>query len=266
MATKPSVFRSDLLSGKTAFVTGGGSGICRGIARAFLAHGAQVAIVGRNVERLDVAARELHEETGGRCLAVAADVREPPAVEAALDRTIAELGALDIVVNGAAGNFLCPAAQLTYNGFRTVVAIDTLGTFNVSRAAFDRSLRDRGGSILNISATLHYGATPLQAHAAAAKAAVDSLTRSLALEWGACGIRVNGIAPGPIEDTEGMRRLAPDTELVARVKRAIPIGRFGAIDEIASIALFLASDAASLIHGETIVADGGHWLSRSIVA
>jgi len=181
-----------------------------------------------------------------------------------MTRQMAELGRIDLVVNGAAGNFLAPAAQLSYNGFRTVMAIDALGTFNVCRAAFDKWLRDHGGSIINISATLHYGATPLQIHACAAKAAVDAMTRSLALEWGPLGIRVNGIAPGPIADTEGMAKLAPG-EVAARFERAIPLRRFGRIDEIGNVALFLASDAASLIHGETIVADGGAWLAGTSI-
>ena len=253
-------FRPDLLAGKTAFVTGGGSGICKGIARALLAHGATVAIAGRNADRLEASARELEAETGRRCLATPCDVREPPTVEAALDRTLAELGRLDIVVNGAAGNFLAPASQLSYNGFRTVMAIDALGTFNVCRAAFDRWLRDHGGAILNVSATLHYGATPLQIHASAAKAAVDAITRSLALEWGSLGIRVNGIAPGPIEGTEGMARLAPG-DLADKLTARIPLGRYGRIDEIATLAVFLASDASSLVHGATLVADGGAWLA-----
>ena len=185
-----------------------------------------------------------------------ADVREPEAVEASLDAAVEALGPIDIVVNGAAGNFLAPAAQLSYNGFRTVIAIDTLGTFNVSRAAFERGLRDRGGAILNISATLHYGATPLQVHASSAKAAVDAMTRSLALEWGSLGIRVNGIAPGPIADTEGMARLAPK-DLSENMKKQIPLGRFGRIEEVADAALFLCSAGASLITGATLVVDGG---------
>lgn len=253
-------FRDDLLAGKVAFVTGGGSGICKGIARAFLAHGALVAVAGRKRERLEAAAEELERETGRRCIATPCDVREPGEVEAALARTLEELGRLDVVVNGAAGNFLAPAAQLSYNGFKTVMAIDALGTFNVCRAAFDGWLRDHGGVILNISATLHYGATPLQTHAASAKAAVDALTRNLALEWGALGIRVNGIAPGPIEGTEGMARLAPG-DVAEKLTSKIPLKRYGRIDEIATIAVFLASEAASLVHGATLVADGGAWLA-----
>jgi 2,4-dienoyl-CoA reductase [(3E)-enoyl-CoA-producing], peroxisomal len=254
-----SAFRDNLLEGKAAFVTGGGSGICKGIAHAFMAHGADCAIVGRKADRLEAAAKELSEATGRTCVPVSADVRDPQAVEAALDAVLGRLGRLDIVVNGAAGNFLCPASQLSYNGFKTVIEIDTVGTYNVSKAAFDKYLRDHGGHILNISATLHYAATPLQIHASAAKAAIDSMTRTLAVEWGSLGIRVNGIAPGPIGDTEGMRRLAPG-DTANQMLQAIPIGRMGRIEDIANLALFLVSPAASLIHGETVVADGGAWL------
>jgi 2,4-dienoyl-CoA reductase [(3E)-enoyl-CoA-producing], peroxisomal len=255
-----SVFREDLFEGQVAFVTGGGSGICKGITQALMAHGADAVIVGRKEERLRAAAKELSEATGRRCIAAAADVREPETIEAALDRAVGELGGVNIVVNGAAGNFLAPASQLSYKGFRTVIAIDTLGTFNVCRAAFDKALRDNGGCIINISATLHYGATPLQIHASSAKAAVDAITRSLALEWTGLGIRVNGIAPGPIDGTEGMSRLAPKG-LKDQLQSRIPIGRYGRIDEIGTVAVFLASDAASLISGDTIVADGGACLT-----
>ena len=254
-----SVFRDDILKGKVAFVTGGGSGICKGITRAFMAHGAHAAIVGRKAERLEASARELSEQTGQRCIATPADVRAPARVESAIATTLAELGKIDIVVNGAAGNFLCPASQMSYNAFKTVVDIDAIGTFNVCRAAFESALRDNGGSILNISATLHYAATPLQAHASAAKAAIDSLTKSLAIEWGSLGIRVNGIAPGPIDDTEGMSKLA-SPELRDEMESNIPLGRWGSIEEVADAALFLSSDAARYVHGTTLVVDGGAWL------
>lgn len=254
-----SVFRADILEGKVAFVTGGGSGICKGIAHAFLAHGARAAIMGRKADRLQSAAGEMSAATGRDCLATPGDVRDPKQVEAALDATLERFGRIDIVVNGAAGNFLCPAAGLSYNAMKTVVEIDALGTWNVCRAAFERCLCDRGGSIQNISATLHYAATPLQAHASAAKAAVDSLTKSLALEWGPSGIRVNAIAPGPIDDTEGMMRLAP-ADMKAKLTKGIPLQRFGTIEDIANMSLFLASDAASYVNGAIVVVDGGAWL------
>src|SRR5205823_12597326 len=138
--------------------------------------------------------------------------------------TIQKLGRLDIVVNNAAGNFYCPSAELSANGFGTVLDIDAKGTWNVSRAAYRARLRDHGGRILNISATLHYGGTPGQVHVAAAKAAVDALTRTLAVEWGAEGVRVNAIAPGPIGDTEGARRLFPG-ESSESLKAIIPARR-----------------------------------------
>ncbi|MEM1417920.1 MAG: SDR family oxidoreductase [Myxococcota bacterium] len=259
-----SVFRDDLFEGKVAFVTGGGSGICRGITEALMAHGADAVITSRKQERLDSASDALADATGRQCLGVACDVREPETVEAAFDAALARFGRVDIVVNGAAGNFLAPAAQLSYNAFKTVVSIDTLGTYNVCKAAFDRALRKSGGVIVNVSATLHYGATPLQAHAAAAKAAVDSLTRTLALEWGPLGIRVVGVAPGPIAGTEGVDRLLPK-DLREKAEAKIPLRRMGGIGEIANVCVFLCSDAASLVTGETVVADGGAWLAgRSI--
>ena len=251
------IFADDILQGKVAFVTGGGTGITGGIATAFAKHGASIAITSRKMENLE-AKKQYIEENGGRCFAIAADVRDYEAVENAIARTIDHFGKIDIVVNGAAGNFLAAADQLSANGFGTVVDIDTKGTFNVCRAAFEELKRSKG-QILNISATLHYLATPMQIHVSAAKAGVDAITRNLSAEWGQHGIRVNGIAPGPIEDTEGMKRLLPD-ELKAKITKKIPLGRFGRIADIENAALFLTSDAASYINGVTLVVDGGQWL------
>lgn len=251
------VFNSDILHGKVAFVTGGATGITGGVARAFAEHGAKLAITSRKEENL-IAKKQFIEENGGECLAVVADVRDYAAVESAIAKTVEQFGRIDIVINGAAGNFLCEASELSANGFGTVVDIDTKGTFNVCRASFE-ALKESKGQIINISATLHYLATPMQIHVSAAKAGVDAITRNLSVEWGRHGIRVNGIAPGPIEDTEGMKRLLIP-ELKEKITRKIPVGRFGRIEDIENAALYLASDAASFVNGVTLVVDGGSWL------
>jgi peroxisomal 2,4-dienoyl-CoA reductase len=257
------IFADNILQGKVAFVTGGGTGITGGVARAFARHGARLAITSRKEENL-VAQRQFIEESGGSCFAVAADVRDFDAVQNAIAKTVEHYGRIDIVVNGAAGNFLCAAEQLSANGFGTVVDIDTKGTFNVCRAAFEE-LKKSQGQIVNISATLHYLATPMQIHVSAAKAGVDAITRNLSAEWGRHGIRVNGIAPGPIEDTEGMKRLLPEA-LKEKITKKIPLGRFGRIVDIENAALFLTSDAASYINGVTLVVDGGQWLLGTSLA
>jgi len=251
------VFRPDLLKGRAALVTGGGTGICRGIALALAAHGCDVAITSRKAEHLEPTAAELRSR-GVRGEAKIADVRNADAVGEMVSAVIGELGRLDILVNGAAGNFICLAENLSPNGFGTVVDIDLKGTFNVSKAALPH-LKTRGGSVLNISATLPYLGTMGQSHAAAAKAGIDSLTRVLACEWGPHKIRVNGIAPGPVEGTEGVRRLMSDQSR-AGLHEECPLGRMATIDEIANAALYLSSDAASFVTGVTLVVDGGLWL------
>ncbi|MET0649210.1 MAG: SDR family oxidoreductase [Pyrinomonadaceae bacterium] len=254
------IFADGILKDRVAFVTGGGTGITGGVARALAEAGARVALVSRKVENLEPAAAKINE-AGGEALAVAADVRDYAAVERAVAATLERFGRIDIAVNGAAGNFLCKAEELSPNGFGTVVDIDLKGTFNVCRAAFEELKKNRG-QILNISATLHYLGTPMQLHVSAAKAGVDALTRNLAVEWGAHGIRVNAIAPGPIEDTEGMSRLVPEP-IKEKLRRKIPLGRFGRIRDIEQCAVFLCSDAAAFINGAVIVVDGGHWLAAN---
>jgi peroxisomal 2,4-dienoyl-CoA reductase len=255
------VFSSGVLAGRVALITGGGTGICRRIAEAYARLGAEVCLVGRRSDVLTSAAAELAAATGRRVLAHAADVRDAEAIAAAVRHTVDELGKLDTVVNGAAGNFLAPAAGLTPNGFRAVVDIDLVGTFHVVRAAFEALRASGDGLVLNISATLHYHGTPLQLHACAAKAGVDALTRNLAVEWGPFGIRACGIAPGPIADTEGMRRLAPGG-MAERLRAEIPARRFGASDEIAAAAVFLRSPAAAYITGHVLVVDGGQCIAK----
>ena len=250
-------FDSRVLKGRVALITGGGTGICRGIALAFAEHGCDVAITSRKAEHLEPTANDVRA-AGVRALARAADVRDPAAVNDVVSAVVADLGRLDILVNGAAGNFVCLAENLSPNGFGTVVDIDLKGTFNASRAVLPH-LRARGGSVINISATLPYLGTMGQSHAAAAKAGIDSLTRTLAVEWGPYGIRVNGIAPGPIDGTEGVRRLTNDASRDQAI-RSCPMGRLGTTDDIANAALYLCSDAASYVNGVTLVVDGGLWL------
>ena len=254
------IFRNDLLKNHVAFVTGGGTGITGGVARAFAEAGASVVLVSRKLEHLEPAA-QLINENGGQALPLVTDVRLPEDVEKAIASAVEHFGKIDILINGAAGNFLCTAEELSPNGFGTVVDIDLKGTFNVCRAAFAQ-LKEHRGQILNISATLHYLGTPMQLHVSAAKAGVDALTRNLAVEWGRYGIRVNAIAPGPIEDTEGMRRLVPEP-VKERMRKNVPLGRFGRIADIEKAALFLCSDAASFINGAVLVVDGGQWLSSN---
>lgn len=253
-------FAKDLFAGKTVFVTGGGSGINLGVAKAFAAAGANLAICGRTRERLEGAAKEL-ESLGARVFAKVADVREAAAVQAAVDETRQALGPIDVLVCGAAGNFLCRAEDMSPNGFRTVIDIDLIGSFNASRAAFAQ-LRQTRGTILFISAGMAYLPYAFQVHAGAAKAGIESMMKNLALEWGKYGIRSCSIVPGPIEGTEGMRRLSHPGDLEERVGH-IPLQRMGTVSDIGLAAVFLASPMASYITGAQLVVDGGSGLIGS---
>lgn len=252
----PNVFRDSLLTGRTAFVTGGGSGINLAIAKRFAQHGANVAILGRTRDKLEAACQELRQSGAPETAAFPADVRDYAAVANAVATTAAQFGAIDILVCGAAGNFPAPVSRMSANGFKAVVDIDLLGTFNTCRAAFEH-LRKPGGSVIAISATHAFVPIAHQAHVCAAKAGVDMLIKGLAVEWGPSGIRANCISPGPIDDTEGMRRLAPDQESYARTIDSVPLRRFGRKDEIADLALFLCSGAGDYINGAVLVCDGG---------
>lgn len=263
--TTPSVRRflpPDLFRGSAVFVTGGGSGINLGIARSFAALGADLALCGRTAERLEAARGEL-EALGARVATTVADVRDPDALVAALATAREQLGPVSVLVCGAAGNFPCPADELSPNGFKSVVDIDLLGSFNACRAALPQ-LQETRGSILFISAGQATEPYFAQAHVCAAKAGVDQLMRTLALEWGRFGIRCNSIVPGPIEGTEGMRRLVPDSERVhERLRSAIPLGVYGSVDDIGAAAVFLASPLAAYVTGTVLVVDGGQNLAGS---
>ncbi|MCU0700679.1 MAG: SDR family oxidoreductase [Myxococcaceae bacterium] len=248
-------FREGQFSGRHVFVTGGSSGINLRLAEAFGRAGAKVSILGRKQEKLD-AALALLKSQGTTAQAFSADVRDYAAVDGALTKAVEAFGALDVLVCGAAGNFPAPAMAMSSNGFKAVLDIDVLGTFNACRAAFEK-FKTPGASVINISAPQASVAYPMQSHVCAAKAGVDMLTRTLAMEWGGAGIRVNSISPGPIDETEGMSRLAGDADARKKVEATVPLQRLGTKDDIANLALFLASDAASYVTGSVYACDGG---------
>ncbi|XP_036248108.1 peroxisomal 2,4-dienoyl-CoA reductase [(3E)-enoyl-CoA-producing] isoform X2 [Molothrus ater] len=251
----------DLLQGQVAFITGGGSGIGFRIAEIFMRHGCRTVIASRNLQRVAEASKKLVAATGQQCLPLCIDVRQPQTIAAAVDEALQEFKRIDILINGAAGNFLCPASALSFNAFKTVIDIDTMGTFNTSKVLFEKYFRDHGGVIVNITATLSYRGQALQVHAGAAKAAIDAMTRHLAVEWGPNNIRVNSLAPGPISGTEGFRRLGGKFAEKSNQFSVIPLQRAGNKTEIAHSALYLASPLSSYVTGTTLVVDGGSWLT-----
>ena len=242
-------------SNKHVFIFGGTSGINLGIAKSFAAAGAHVSVASRSQEKVDAAVESLRE-LGPGSEGYSLDVRDAEAVEAALADHAGKFGDLDILVSGAAGNFPALAAKMSPNAFKSVVDIDLLGSFHVLRAAFP-FLKKPGASVINISAPQAFIPMPLQSHVCAAKAGVDMLTRTLALEWGGLGIRVNSISPGPIDETEGMARLAPTEEARDACRRTVPMQRFGTATEIGQAAMFLSSDAAEYVSGVVLPVDGG---------
>lgn len=255
-------FTPGLLKGKTAFIAGGSSGINLGIAHGLAAAGAKIAIISRKIEKVDAAVAEL-KAAGADALGWAADVRDYAAVEQTLRDTHAAWGPIDIVVSGAAGNFLAPVLGMSANAFKTVIDIDLLGTFHVLRACHE-FLRKPGASLISITAGQAVNATLGQSHACAAKAGINMLTKVLAMEWGPDGIRVNAIAPGPIADTEGMARLTPTPESEAALKAIIPLRDYGTKQDIADLAIYLASDSAKYITGAILDCDGGSSLGRGL--
>lgn len=258
MKKAPSLFRADALAGRVAFVAGGTRGINRAIARRYAEHGAAVFVLSRDRAKVDDTIAELRG-CGARADGAAADVRDYAAVDAAVRQCAEAFGAIDVVVSGAAGNFVAPTQGLSANGFKTVVDIDLNGTFHVFRAAYPQ-LRKPGASLLAISATHALLPAAGQAHVCSAKAGIQMLTQVLAVEWGGEGVRVNSLAPGPVEGTEGMARLTPDAATRAALFERIPLGRYASLDEVADAALFLASDASAYITGATLVCDGGQSL------
>lgn len=255
-------FASDTLAGRTALVTGGGSGIGLAIASAFVAVGANVVIASRKLDRLEAAAQQLRA-LGGQTIAVQADVRQPEAVEAAVAAAVQQFGGLDIMVANAAGNFIVPVAEMSFNAWRTVIDIDLHGTFNCAKAAYPHlKASTHGGRFIAISTMRALESWPGCAHAAAAKAGVISLIRTLAVEWGPDGILCNTIAPGPIGGTEGVERLYQATGTAGAELAGVPLGRMGQGKDVAQAAVYLCSEAGSFVTGTDLVVDGGRSRQR----
>ena len=268
-----SIFRPGLFDGQVALITGGATGIGFGIAELLGSLGANVVIASRKPEHLESAATTLAGKNV-KVSVVPVDVREPERVKAMVEQVARDAGRLDILVNNAAGNFYAPSASLSPNAWKSVIEIDLNGTFFCSQAVFPVMKEQGSGRIVSISMTLHYRGWPLMAHATPAKAGIDALTRTLALEWARYGIRVNAVAPGPIP-TEGVRKAftppstggVPDVFAVERAledyaKKSIPMRRWGTPNDIANAVAFLASPAGDWITGSIFVVDGGEWLAR----
>jgi NAD(P)-dependent dehydrogenase (short-subunit alcohol dehydrogenase family) len=251
------------LKGKVVIVTGGSSGMGKYMAKRFAEAGASVVITGRNLERLEETKKEIEIESG-QVLVVQMDVREMEHVKHMVTETINTFGRIDHLINNAAGNFICPAEKLSANGWNSVINIVLNGTFycssEVGKYWIENGIK---GSMINMVATYAWDAGPGVIHSAAAKAGVLSMTRTLAVEWGRqYGIRVNAIAPGPIERTGGADKLWESEEAAKRTLSSVPLGRLGKPEEIAELAFFLLSEHAAYINGECITMDGGQWLNQ----
>lgn len=251
------------MKGKVVIVTGGSSGMGKAMAMRFAKEGAHVVITGRTIETLEEAKREIHA-VGAEPLVIVMDVRNPEDVDRMTQQTLNHFGTIDYLVNNAAGNFICPAEELSVNGWNTVINIVLNGSFYCSHSIgkywIDNKIR---GSIVNMVATYAWDAGPGVIHSAAAKAGVLAMTKTLAVEWGrAYGIRVNAIAPGPIERTGGAKRLWVSEEAAKRTMNSVPLGRLGTPEEVAGLAYYLLSNEAAYINGTCVTIDGGQHLHQ----
>jgi NAD(P)-dependent dehydrogenase (short-subunit alcohol dehydrogenase family) len=241
--------------GKVVFVAGGSSVLNLGIAKEFADRGARIALMSRNEERIRASAESI-DPTGERAIGLVGDVRDYDSVEAAFARTHEVLGAVDVVISGAAGNFLASALGMSANAFKSVIDIDLLGTFNVLRASFAH-LNRPGASLIVVSSPQGQRSAMFQSHACAAKAGINMLIQCLAMEWGPAGVRVNGISPGPVKGTEGMARLTPTAEDEELFSSKLALRDYCLPEDAADVTMFLASEQARYITGTIVDVDGG---------
>lgn len=254
----------DGLKNKVVIVTGGSSGMGKAMAKKFAIEGANVVITGRSLERLEATKVEI-EQSDGQILCIDMDVRDPDKVQHTVEKAKEKFGSIDFLVNNAAGNFICPAEDLTINGWNSVINIVLNGTWFCSQAVGKEWIKSgHKGRILNLVATYAWTAGAGVIHSASAKAGVLAMTRTLAVEWGTkYGICVNAIAPGPIDHTGGAEKLTLSEEARQQTIESVPLKRMGQPEEIANLASFLFSSEASYINGECITMDGGQWLNRN---
>lgn len=263
------VWRDSLFKGRVVFVTGGAGTICSMQTRALVRLGADACIVGRNVDKTEAAARDIATvRPGAKVIGIGGcDVRKIESLNDAAERCARELGGIDFVIAGAAGNFIVSMEAMSTNAFKAVMDIDVVGTFNTIKATMPHLLKSPDARLIYVSATFHYTGMPMQGHVAAAKAAVDSLMASVALEYGPRGVSSNVIAPGAVADTEGTARLVgTDRAGLARHTRSIPTGRLGTVRDVADATVYLFSPAGSHINGHALVVDGGAWRRQGAVA
>ncbi|KAH0595601.1 hypothetical protein MHUMG1_06777 [Metarhizium humberi] len=263
------IWRDDLFKGRVAFVTGGAGTICSMQTRALVRLGADACIIGRNVEKTEKAARDIATvRPGAKVIGIGGcDVRKVESLKEAAARCAKELGGIDFVIAGAAGNFLVSMEAMSPNAFKAVMDIDVLGTFNTIKSTMPYLLKSPDARIIYVSATFHYTGMPMQGHVAAAKASVDSLMASVALEYGPRGVTSNVISPGAIADTEGAARLLTgDAAALKHRARAIPTGRLGTVKDISDATVYLFSSAGSHVNGHVLVVDGGSWRRQGSLA
>lgn len=257
------MLREDALEGKVIVVTGGGSGLGKSMTRYFLQLGAKVAITSRSLEKLETTAQELTQETGGNCFAVACDVRNIEEVEAMHSEVLKKYGAVDVLVNNAAGNFIAPTERLSSNAFDTILDIVLKGTKNCT-ITFGKhwiKTKQKNTNVLNVVTTYAFTGSGYVVPSACAKAGVLAMTRSLAVEWAKYGMRFNAVAPGPFPTKGAWDRLLPaPIKKKFDPKKRIPIGRVGEHQELANLTAYMVSDFGAYLNGEVITLDGGEWL------